>query len=143
MGIHTQESGFTLIEALLTLFVVGVIITVGFDLTNATGQINLKTRIYSEANSLAFGKMQDYANSDFGDIPVGNAGNNFLVEDFSNQVLTTSNGLVANPDGKVFTTYFPGSRSLIEVRVVLDFDYSGDRRTVEYANFIQLGGVGR
>ena len=141
--VDLSQAGFTLIEALLSLFVVGVVITVAFDLTNATGQINRRTRIYSEANSLAFGKVQDYANTSFDSIPVGSINNNFLVEDFSNEVSTRSGGLVGNPDGKVFTTYFPGSRSLIEIRVVLDFDYGADRRTVEYANFIQIGGIGR
>ena len=143
MKLRDNEGGFTLIEALITLFVLGIIITISFDITNATGQINLKTRIYSEANALAFGKMQDYANSSFNNIPVGNASNSFLVEDFSNEVSTASAGLVNNPDAKVYTTYFPGSQSLIEVRVELQFDYGAQRRTIEYANYIQLGGVGR
>lgn len=139
----SEHGGFTLIEVMMTLFVVVIIVIVGFDISKVSDQTNSRTRQYAEANSLAFGKLQDYETRDFTSIPVGDIADNYEVEDWSAEVTSKSGGLVINPVAKVYSQYEPGSGSLLKVRVVLDFQYGGEIRRIEYATYIQLGGVGR
>lgn len=143
MKLRGRNAGFTIVEVLMTLAIVAIVVTVAFDLTNASGQTNSRTKVYAEANSQAFGKLQDYETRSFDNIPVGDASTDYVVEDFAAEVTTDSEGVVKNPDAKVYVQYEPGSGSLLKVRVVLIFDYANSRRTIEYATYIQLGGVGR
>ncbi|MCA9348576.1 prepilin-type N-terminal cleavage/methylation domain-containing protein [Candidatus Saccharibacteria bacterium] len=142
-GLASERGGFTLIEVMMTLFVVVVIVIVGFDITKVSNQTNSRTRQYAEANSLTFGKLQSYETRDFTSIPVGDAGSNYEVEDWSAEVNSKSAGLVIDPVAKVYSQYMPGSGSLLKLRVVLDFQYGSETRRIEYATYIQLGGVGR
>lgn len=127
----------------MTLLVMVVIVIIGFDISKVSDQTNARSRQYAEANALAFGKLQDYETRDFYTIPVGDSSNDYEVEDWSAEASSESGGLVINPVAKVHSQYEPGSGSLKKVRVVLDFQYGGDTRRIEYATYIQLGGVGR
>lgn len=137
------RSGFTMIETLVSLAVISLIAVVAFSTTITTDQINTKTNQYSLANSAVFAKVQEYENMSFENIPIGLESNDYEVEDFSQEVSDYSNDKVLSPTAKVYSQLMPGSGSLIFLRFELDFQLGSQNRSIDYATYIQLGGVGR
>jgi type II secretory pathway pseudopilin PulG len=80
-----KDAGFTLIEVMTALFVVFLLLgSMTVIIQNAIG-INGKTNLRSDASSLAYKKVQDYINTDFDNIPIGDIGSAYEVEDFGAQ----------------------------------------------------------
>jgi len=139
-----QEAfGFSLVEIMLAIALSGVALTVGFSILVLGNQVSSRTESLLAANSVAFSKIQEYENKTFSNISIGDSANNYEIEDFSSQMSTLTNGRVKNAVAKVYSEYMPNSESLINLRVIIDFQYGSRMRKIEYGTYIQMGGVGR
>ena len=83
LGVKLRQSGFTIVEILVSLVVVTVLLIVMTAVLENGFSINGKTQSRAEAGSLAFKKIQDYINLDFDSIPIGDGATSYEVEDFS------------------------------------------------------------
>lgn len=135
------QKGFTVAELLFTLFIVLITFTTFLSITASVNQTTAKTEDYLAANSVAFAKIQEYETKSFDAITVGDPADGFEVEDFSGSINAQVNNELINPRGKVYVS--PESSSLRKIRVELIFSDRGHDRKIEYATFIQVGGVGR
>ena len=139
--VAVDKSGFTTIEVLLSLFIMTILISISLGIVLLSNQINARTRAYSEANSMAFSKIQEYELRDFYDIANGNGGSNFEIEDFSSEIMANTEVEYSSASAKVRSE--PVSGSLKKIRVIVVYSHLGETRDIEYATYIQLGGVGR
>jgi prepilin-type N-terminal cleavage/methylation domain-containing protein len=134
-----DDSGFSIVELLITLVIIGT--TFGaFMVTFTTIQnINKKSLDITAANSLAFAKVQDYENRAFASIPATSpTGSLQIVEDFSSSL---PNSLEAPRVGQVFVNTVSGN--LKQVVVNITFGSGDSKRLIQYADFIQSNGLGR
>jgi competence protein ComGC len=134
------QGGFTVVEALIGLATASVLILLSFSLTQLTSNIVNNTKRYLAVNEAAFAKMQEYENKSFNNIVAGTAPS-FEVEDFSAVLAAETDPLIKNPSAKVFVE--PLSGSLRKVRIYISYESSGTTRFIEYATYVQMGGVGR
>ena len=135
-----DQGGFTVVEALAGLAAAAVLILISLSLTRLTSQIVSNTRRYLVVNSSAFAKMQEYETKTFDNIAVGVAPD-YEIEDFSSSLSSINSPKIKSPVAKVYSE--PISGSLRKVRVVVSYESGGVNRFIEYATYIQLGGVGR
>lgn len=135
------DSGFTIIEVLLSLFVLSSVLIIGFQIVTLGNQMSTRAKITLAANAIAFAKVQEYENKSYNLIPIGVSGNNYEVEDFSNQVVSDSDGSIKSATAKVYIQ--PISGSLKKMSVKIDYKVLSETKFIEYASYIQLGGVGR
>lgn len=135
-----RQGGFTVAEALVGLAAASMLILLAFSLTQLTSNIVNNTKRYLIVNSTAFAKMQEYENKTFNNIPVGSAPN-YEVEDFTSELAAYTNPPIQSPSAKVYVE--PVSGSLKKVRINISYYGNGSTRFIEYATYIQLGGVGR
>lgn len=135
-----KQQGFTIIEAMLGLAAASVLALTAMSLTTLSTQIIGNTKRYLVVNSSAFAKMQEYENRTFNNIPDGTAPN-YEVEDFSASMASLTNPRIDSPVAKVYSE--PISGSLKKIRVVINYQNGTQNRFIEYATYIQLGGVGR
>lgn len=138
---EAAQGGFTVTELLFTLFIVMVTFATFLSVTSSVNQTGAKTQDYLAANSVAFGKIQEYETKSFDTIAVGDPGNNYEVEDFTSTINSQVNNELINPRGKVYVT--AESSSLKKIRVAVTYADPKQDRTIEYASFVQVGGVGR
>ena len=132
--------GFTVVEALLGLAAACVLALTAMSLTTLSRQIVGNTKRYLVVNATAFAKMQEYENKTFDNIPVGTAPD-FEIEDFSSSLTSVNDPIIKEPVAKVYSQ--PISGSLRKLRVVINYKNGNQDRYVEYATYIQMGGVGR
>lgn len=137
------QKGFSIVELMLAIVLCSVVLTVGFELLVIGKQINSRTEALLAANSIAFSKIQEYENKTFDNIDIGLLADSYEIEDFSSQLVALSDGKVRSGTAKVYSEFMPNSGSLIRLRVVIDFAYGNRTRKIEYATYIQMGGVGR
>ncbi len=139
MSARSDQSGFSIVELLITLVIIGT--TFGaFMVTFTTIQnINKKSLDLAAANNLAFSKIQDYENRQFASIPnTSPTGSLQLVEDFS---ASLPNSLEAPRVGQVHVNTVSGNLKQVVVNITFG---SGDAmRQIQYADFIQSSGLGR
>lgn len=135
-----EQSGFTIIEALLGLAAASVLALTALSLTNLSTQIIGNTKRYIVVNASAFAKMQEYENKTFDNIPVGTAPD-FEVEDFSSSLSSQTDPKIKDPVAKVYSE--PISGSLRKIRVRVSYMNGTQQRFIEYATYVQMGGVGR
>lgn len=93
------QSGYTLIEVLISLLLISMLLGVMVTLIINSSGLNSRTNKRSDASSLAFKKIQDYINLDFDNIPIGDAGTAYEVEDFSAEALDID---LANATAKIY-----------------------------------------
>jgi len=137
--LKSSEEGFSIVELLITLIVIGV--TFGAFLTIFTNiqNINKKATDINTANALAFAKVQQYENTAYTSLPVtAPSGTLVEIEDFSGSLPTT---LQSPRVGKVYMNSM--STTLKHVVVSIEFGDGSAKRTIQYANFIQKNGLGR
>lgn len=134
-----NESGFSVVELLITLIIIGVAFGAFMVTFTSIQSINKKALDISKANTFAFAKLQEYENKSFTLIPATTpTGTLVMVEDFSSSLPTT----LASPRvAKVFVN--TSSSTLKQVVVSVTFGSGTNERQVEYANFIQANGLGR
>ncbi len=141
VGNNTEEKGFTIVEVLLSLFVLSSVLMIGFQIVALGNQTSTRAKVSLTANAAAFAKIQEYENKTFGNITNGLSTNSYEVEDFSSQVISESEGAIKTATAKVYVQ--PISGSLKKVRVKIDYKVFSKMQFIEYATYIQIGGVGR
>lgn len=137
--IKENQSGFSAVELLITLIIIGVFFG-SFTLAFTSIQsINKKANDVMDANQLAFSKVQEYENKSFNNIPAPSPGGSLVeVENFSASLPVK----LENPRvGKVYVNTV--SPTLKQVVVQIEFGSGSSVRRVQYGDFIQLQGVGR
>lgn len=134
-----NSGGFSVIELLITLVVVGVLF-MAFTTTFASVEnISKKGGDIATASQLAYAKLQEYENLNFSSLPsTAPAGTLKEVEDFSSSL---PNVLESPRVAKVYIN--TSSATLKQVVIQLTFGSGPSQRYVEYASFIQKNGAGR
>lgn len=133
------QAGFSTVELLITLVVIGVVFGAFLTSFNTIQNINKKGLDIANANSLAFAKMQEYENKAFTNLQTTTpTGSLQQVEDFTANLPGT---LEAPRVGKVYINTL--SPTLKQVVVDIQFGSGDSLRQVQYANFIQKNGLGR
>lgn len=139
MSVLDEKDGFSVVELLITLIVIGV--TFGAFVTSFTSIQNIykKAIDVNTANAIAFAKLQDYENLNFNSLPAtAPLGSLQQVEDFSASLPST---LEKPRSGIVYVNTVSGT--LKQVVVDVKFGSGPSQRQIQYANFIQKYGVGR
>lgn len=80
-----KDRGFSLVEVMVSIFLVSLLLGVMSSVVQNAMTINAKATLRSEAGSLAFKKIQDYINLDYDSIPIGDDVTSYEVEDFSSE----------------------------------------------------------
>ena len=134
-----SSQGFTVVELLITLVVIGVLFT-SFTTTFAgLENISKKGNDVTLASTQAFSKLQTYENLNYTSLPAtAPAGTLVEVEDFSGSLPTS---LESPRVGKVYVNSSTSSMKQVLVRVT--FGSGSSQRFIEYVTFIQKNGVGR
>ena len=134
-----SSHGFTVVELLITLVVIGVLFT-SFTTTFAgLENISKKGNDVTLASTQAFSKLQTYENLNYTSLPAtAPAGTLVEVEDFSGSLPTS---LESPRVGKVYVNSSTSSMKQVLVRVT--FGSGSSQRFIEYVTFIQKNGVGR
>jgi prepilin-type N-terminal cleavage/methylation domain-containing protein len=134
-----DSDGFSIVELLITLIIIGVAFGAFMVSFTTIQNINKKALDIAKANSLAFGKMEEYENKLFTALPSTTpTGTLVQVEDFSSSLPSS---FEAPRSGKVYVNTV--SNSLKQVVVTVEFGSGASKRTIQYANFIQKNGLGR
>ena len=130
--------GFTVIELLITLIVIGVVF-LSFTITYTGVQnIGKKSTDVALASSAAFSKLQEYENKSFQNLPATTpTGTLQQVEDFSSSLPAV---LEKPRTGIVYVN--TASTTLKQVVVKVSYG-AGSTHYIEYDTFIQAHGVGR
>ena len=140
MSVYSKNQyGFTIIELLITLMVLSIAFTSFMTIFLTIDGVSDRTFDLVTANDAAFTKMQEYENRDYLNIPVGDIASNYEVEDFTSSLSSD----LKNPSGKVFAQYEGLSLTLKRVDVRVTYEVGNDPKVIEYANLIQISGVGR
>lgn len=137
--IVNDSSGFSIVELLITLIVIGIVFGAFMVTFTAIQSIHKKSTDMHAANTLAFAKVQQYENTSFNNLPNTTPQNSLQsVEDFSSSLPT----YLASPrSGTVYINTV--SPSLKQVIVNISYGSGSGQQTVQYANFIQKNGLGR
>jgi prepilin-type N-terminal cleavage/methylation domain-containing protein len=131
--------GFTVVELLITLIVIGVLFTAFTTTFAGLENISKKGNDVTAASTQAFSKLQAYENLNYNSLPTTNpAGSLVEVEDFSASLPTS---LESPRVGKVYINSQTASIKQVLVRVT--FGAGPSQRFIEYVTFIQRNGVGR
>jgi prepilin-type N-terminal cleavage/methylation domain-containing protein len=140
MSMKTKgTAGFTVIELLITLLVVGIVF-IAFTTTFAgVENISKKGNDIAAASTQAFAKLQQYEGMNFTSLPTTSpAGTLKQVEDFSSSLPTS---LESPRTGLVYIN--TSSATLKQVDVKITFGSGASQRYIEYITFIQKNGLGR
>lgn len=95
-----RQSGFTVVEVIIALIIIGILLLSAITIVSSTSTLNGRTSLRAEASELAFQKLQDYINTDYSNISIGDDVNSYEVEDFSTEVETVSG--LSNVSAKVY-----------------------------------------
>jgi prepilin-type N-terminal cleavage/methylation domain-containing protein len=137
--LRPPNKGFTVIELLITLIVIGVLFTAFTTTFAGLENISKKGNDVIVASNQAFSKLQSYENLNFTSLPATTpTGSLVEVEDFSSSL---PNSLEPPRVGKVYVNSQTSSNKQVLVRVT--FGSGTSQRFIEYVTFIQKNGVGR
>ncbi len=137
--LRSSSGGFSIVELLITLIIIGVAFGSFMVAFTTIQNINKKALDIAKANTIAFAKMEEYENKTFNALPnTTPTGTLIEVENFSSSLP----GSFQSPrSGKVYINTV--SSSLKQVVVTVEFGSGPSKRTLQYANFIQKNGLGR
>ena len=137
--LRKNDTGFSIVELLITLIVIGVTFGAFVITFTSIQSINKKALDINSANEVAFSKVQEYENKDFSSITTTSPSGTLVeVEDFTS---TLSSTLGSSKSGKVYINTI--SPTLKHVTVSIKFGSGPDERIIEYASLIQKNGIGR
>lgn len=137
--LRKNDAGFSIVELLITLIVIGVTFGAFVITFTSIQSINKKALDINSANEVAFSKVQEYENKDFSSITTTSPSGTLVeVEDFTS---TLSSTLGSSKSGKVYINTI--SPTLKHVTVSIKFGSGPDERIIEYASLIQKNGIGR
>lgn len=138
-GLSPDQKGFTVVELLITLIVIGIVFGAFLTTFTAIQNISKKAQDVNTANALAFAKAQEYENKNYTTLPsTAPSGTLQQVEDFSSSLPST---FESPRVGKVYINTV--SSSLKQVVVNIQFGSGDAQRIIQYADFIQKNGLGR
>lgn len=135
--LRQDQNGFSIVELLITLIVIGVVFGAFMVTYTSIQAINKKSIDLNNASNSAFAKLEEYENKDFTALPTTTPVNTLQeVEDFSG----TLNATLAKPrTGKVYINTVSSTLK----QVVVNVQFGSDARTVQYSAYIQRNGLGR
>lgn len=134
-----DSQGFTVVELLITLIVVGVVFMAFTTTFAGVENISKKGNDVAIASTQAFAKLQQYEGMNFTSLPTtAPVGSLQEVEDFSASLPTA---LESPRSGKVFINTSSSTLKQVDVRV--SFGSGPSQRYIEYVTFIQRNGLGR
>lgn len=137
--IKLNQAGFSLVELLITMIVIGVLFGAFLVTFTSIQNINKKALDVNLANSIAYAKVQEYENKNFTSLqnttPTGSL---VQVEDFANSL---PNSLESPRVATVSINTI--SPTLKQIVVNIQFGSGPSQRTIQYADFIQRNGLGR
>ncbi len=136
-----KQDGVTIIEVMISLFTIAMVLIIGGNILGFSNQVSARAKATLAANAIAFSKMQEYENKTFTNIPNGVSTSSYEVEDFSSSIPTESDNVIKSGTGKVYVT--PVSPSLKKINIRIDYRVLSETKNLEYATYVQLGGVGR
>lgn len=136
---NSKSGGFATVELLVTIIIIGLIFGSFITTFNTISNINKKARDIQNANIIAFEKLQNYENTDFGSLPNSSVNGTWdEIEDFSDEVPES----VESP--RVAKAYVnTSSNTLKQIGVQVEFGSGGSKQTITYVTYIQKNGVGR
>ncbi len=138
-GYRQSYDGFSIVELLITLVVIGVAFGAFLTTFTTIQNINKKTTDIQAANALAFAKIQEYENKNFTSLPATTpTGSLQQVENFS---ASLPSYLQSPRSGIVYVNTV--SATLKQVVVDIKFGSGATERQIQYANFVQKNGLGR
>lgn len=131
--------GFSVVELLITLIVIGVVFIAFTTSFASISNISKKGTDVATAGQLAYAKLQEYENLNFASLPsTAPTGTLQQVEDFS----ASLPGILEAPrSGLVYIN--TSSPTLKQVDVKVAFGSGATQRYIEYVTFIQKNGSGR
>ena len=139
IGWRESERGFSAVELLITLIVIGVVFGAFVVTFTSIQNINKRAIDISKANELGFAKVQEYENKNYDDITdTSPAGTLVEVEDFSSDLPMS---FESPKTAKVYIN--TASPTLKQIVVSIDFGSGETARQLQYADFIQKYGQGR
>lgn len=133
-----KQGGFTIIELLITLIVIGVVFTSFLTTFVTIKSINKHSTDVQTVNALAFEKIQQYEDKLYSSLPnTSPSGTLVEVEDFSSSIPASVPG---SKTAKVYINTYP-TGTLKQVVVRIDYGYSDSQKRIEYADLIQRDGI--
>ena len=140
---NKNVGGFTVVELLITLIVVGIVF-VSFTTTFA-GVMNIskKGSDVALASQTAFAKLQEYENLNFTSLPTTTpSGTLVLINPDSTNFTASLPSILGSPrTGQIYVNTV--SPTLKQVLVRVTFGSGPTQRLIEYTTFIQKQGLGR
>jgi type II secretory pathway pseudopilin PulG len=145
---QSVKGGFTVVETLITLLVIGIAIGTFVQAFVAIKNIAGRGLYVASANSTAYAKLQEYENKTFTSIPATAITSPATVteqEDFSASLPAN----IPKPStAKVYSTSHSNTLKQVFVRVkfgerIGTTDCTGNQRCIEYSTFVQLRGLGK
>lgn len=137
--IKTRSSGFATVELLVTIIIIGLVLSAFITTYNTIQNINKKARDIQKSNIVAFEKLQKYENTDYSSLPNSSVNGAWdEIEDFSSEIPDT----VDSPRvGKAYVS--TSSNTLKQIGVQVEFGSGSSKQTITYVTYIQKHGVGR
>jgi competence protein ComGC len=143
-----NEKGFTVVETLITLMVIGLSIGTFVQAFVSIKVISYKGLYVATANTLAYAKLQEYENKTFASIPVTAITAPATITEQEDFTSTMPSNLPKPVSAKVYSTNLSNTLKQVYVRIKFgerqgSTDCTGQQRCIEYSTFIQLRGIGR
>lgn len=70
----------------MSLLVIGVVLNLTINVVTTSQSVNRRTAIRATVSEASFSKLQDYINTSYATIPIGDVVDSFLVEDFTSEI---------------------------------------------------------
>lgn len=133
------DSGFTVVELLVTLVIAVLYVTMFFQLYTLSDTITTSTYQLAQADQITYRKVQQYENQTFASIPIINGSMPAQVEDFSPELPAT---LPKPYSAVVLTAQITPTLKAVTVRTT--YGPSGSaQQVIEFADYVQQSGLGR
>lgn len=125
------ENGFTIIELLVAIAVVGILVPTLAGFVNTLNRLNDRARDMSIINSLAENKIEGLRSVGFGGLPNG-------ATDFTSELPVT----IGSPRSANYTVTSPNT-GIKQVDLAVSYNDHGSTKTVNYRTYIGELGVGQ
>lgn len=125
------ESGFTIIELLIAIAVVGILVPTLIGFVNTLNRLNDRTRDLAIVNSLAENKIESLRS-------IGYSGVNDGTVSFTGELPDT----LGNPKSASYTVTTPNP-GIRQVDLTITYDDHGKNQSVKYKTYVGELGVGQ
>ncbi len=145
---YLTNRGFTIVEMIVTMMIMGVIIASFASAIVGIKVIFGRASSIASANTLAYAKLQEYENRTFASIPSTAITNPATLTEQEDFTASLPASMPSPRSAKVFTSSQSTSLKLITVRIrfgtnVGNVNCTGSERCVEYTSLVQQRGLGR